>query len=240
MAMFAARSLKLPETFPISNLNRRLRTVPLFSVILPTFNREYCIEAAIRSVQAQTLRSWELLVVDDGSRDRTADVVRALAREDDRIRLFTQANRGPAVARNTAIHRARAEYLAFIDSDDSYSPHHLAYRYRALKLDPLIDFLHGGMEIAGSPWVPDRDKPGALINLEESGIPVTGTFVVRTEAALKLGGFPDVRYSEDGLFLEAAIKSGMRVRRFAGRTYRYNRESIDSICTVLASKHTGR
>lgn len=97
---------------------------PRFSVVIPAFNREDCILAAIESVRAQEITDWEIIVVDDGSTDQTAARVEALT--DDRIRLIRQTNRGGSAARNTGIDAARGQFIAFLDSDDVWLPHHLS------------------------------------------------------------------------------------------------------------------
>jgi glycosyltransferase involved in cell wall biosynthesis len=96
--------------------------VPRVSIVLPTFNRADTIVRAIRSVQAQTLQDWELIVVDDGSSDATASIIADI---DPRMLLIRQANRGFTEARNAGIRAARGDYVAFLDSDDEFMPHHL-------------------------------------------------------------------------------------------------------------------
>lgn len=95
----------------------------LVSVITPTYNCAPFIAEAIRSVQAQTYTNWEMIIIDDSSTDNTADVVEPFLKEDPRIiynRLETNA--GAAVARNTALRRARGRWIAFLDSDDIWYP----------------------------------------------------------------------------------------------------------------------
>jgi glycosyltransferase involved in cell wall biosynthesis len=96
--------------------------VPKVSVILPTFNRADTIVRAIRSVQAQTLHDWELIVVDDGSTDGTAELIGGM---DPRLILIRQTNRGFTEARNAGIRAGKGRYFAFLDSDDEMLPHHL-------------------------------------------------------------------------------------------------------------------
>lgn len=93
--------------------------LPLVSVILPTYNRAYCIAPAIASVLRQTHSNLELIIVDDCSTDNTAEIVNAM--DDDRVRLIRhERNRGAAAARNTGIAAARAALIAFQDSDDEW------------------------------------------------------------------------------------------------------------------------
>ena len=96
---------------------------PLFSVILPTYNRSGALGRAIRSVQDQDWRDWELLVVDDGSTDDTSLVVESFG--DDRIRYIPVVHGGASAARNVGMQWARGKYLCFLDDDDVYLPHHL-------------------------------------------------------------------------------------------------------------------
>jgi glycosyltransferase involved in cell wall biosynthesis len=95
----------------------------LISVMMPAFNAERFIGQAIESVRAQTYPHWELVVVNDGSSDRTADIV--TGHTDARIQLVHQPNGGEAAARNTALKHVRGEFLAFLDADDLYLPQHL-------------------------------------------------------------------------------------------------------------------
>ncbi|HTS19764.1 MAG TPA: glycosyltransferase family A protein [Verrucomicrobiae bacterium] len=91
----------------------------LVSVIIPTYNRAGTIERTINSVLAQSWGSMEILVVDDGSTDHTADVLSGFG---DRIRVIRQSNRGPSGARNAGIRAARGEVISFLDSDDEWLP----------------------------------------------------------------------------------------------------------------------
>lgn len=98
---------------------------PLVSVIVPAYNAESCIGQALDSALSQTYDQIEVLVVDDGSRDRTADVARAFAERDPRVRVFRQENAGVAMARNLAIEHARGVYVAPLDADDRWHPEKL-------------------------------------------------------------------------------------------------------------------
>lgn len=99
---------------------------PLVSVIIPAYNAEVFITQTLRSVLAQTYSPFEVLVVDDGSRDRTPEIVRDLAHQDERIRLVQQANAGVAAARNRGIQEARGVLIAPIDADDLWTPDAMA------------------------------------------------------------------------------------------------------------------
>ena len=95
-----------------------------FSVVIPLYNKEHYIEATIRSVLNQTCRDFEVLVVDDGSRDNSLALARKF--ESDRVRIIPQENQGVSVARNTGIRNARGEFICFLDADDEWRPDYLA------------------------------------------------------------------------------------------------------------------
>lgn len=97
--------------------------MPFFTVILPTFNRATRTQQAIASVIDQTFPDWELIVVDDGSTDNTAAVVRAF--NDPRILYVFQTNSERSAARNKGLSLSKGEYVCFLDSDDRYTPEHL-------------------------------------------------------------------------------------------------------------------
>lgn len=103
----------------------------LVSVMMPAYNAAAYIEQAIRSVLAQTYPDWEMLVVNDGSTDGTADVARQFT--DPRIRLFDKENGGESTARNMALDHARGEFIAFLDADDAFEPTHLDVTVAFLK-----------------------------------------------------------------------------------------------------------
>lgn len=103
------------------------------SIVTPAYNAERFIAETIKSVQAQTCRDWEMLVADDCSEDRTRDVVRELAAEDERVKLITlERNSGPAMARQAAVNVARGRFVAFLDSDDLWLQE---------KLERQLDFM---------------------------------------------------------------------------------------------------
>lgn len=103
-----------------NNLNQ-----PLVSVIIPAFNAEIFIARTLESVLSQTYQNTEVLVVDDGSTDTTAEIVKSFAHKDSRVSLFHQSNAGVAAARNLAIEKSKGEYIAPIDADDIWYPQNL-------------------------------------------------------------------------------------------------------------------
>jgi len=96
------------------------------SIVLPTYNRAYCLGETLRSIQSQTYTNWEVHVIDDGSTDGTAGVVHELQKDDARIKYRYQRNGGVCSARNTGLRIAQGEWIAFLDSDDAWLPWKLA------------------------------------------------------------------------------------------------------------------
>lgn len=105
----------------------------LVSIITPSFNSEIFIADTIRSVQNQTYQNWEMIIVDDCSTDSTVSIIKSFAAADERVLFFQlDKNSGAGIARETALSKARGEYIAFLDADDLWKP---------LKLEKQLQFL---------------------------------------------------------------------------------------------------
>jgi glycosyltransferase involved in cell wall biosynthesis len=113
---------------------------PLLSVVIPAYNVAPYIRAAVESALAQTLRSLEVIVVDDGSTDDTSAVLDAIERDwnDPRLRVIRQENGGPSVARNTGISDARGVFIGFLDPDDIWAPEKAALQIALMQQDETI------------------------------------------------------------------------------------------------------
>ena len=92
--------------------------IPEISIIMPVYNSETFLYLAVESVKRQTMKEWELLLIDDGSSDASGRLCDAYAKEDARIRVFHQENQGITKTRNRGIKEARGEFITFIDNDD--------------------------------------------------------------------------------------------------------------------------
>jgi len=109
---------------------------PLVSVIVPAYNAERFIEFTLRSVIAQTYVNWEAIVADDGSLDKTAEIVKKIAAQDNRVKYVYQKNAGQSAARNLALQSARGELVAFLDADDIFLPTKLERQVNYLLNNP--------------------------------------------------------------------------------------------------------
>ncbi|MFN4865403.1 MAG: glycosyltransferase [Cyanobium sp.] len=140
-AMQASRDPRLSRALPGDGRKQTQTGVTtLVSVVMPTWNREHTIGHAIRSVVSQTHRHWELLICDDGSTDNTEAVVAAFG--DARIRYFKLPKANGAVARNNGMRNASGELIAFLDSDNIWSPDYLTTVVGAMAADPELDMVY--------------------------------------------------------------------------------------------------
>ena len=98
---------------------------PFFSVVIPAYNRADILPETIVSIQNQSFDSWEVIVVDDGSKDNTAEVIKDLAARDQRIKYVYQDNAERSAARNNGAKNSTGKYLFFLDSDDGFEPNHM-------------------------------------------------------------------------------------------------------------------
>jgi len=114
--------------------------MPRFTVIIPTYNRVEILDSAIQSVLSQSFQDYEILIVDDGSTDDTADAVRQYG---EKIRYIYQENQGPGAARNKGISVATGEYVVFLDSDDLWFPWSLSIFSSVIDDYPSPSFISG-------------------------------------------------------------------------------------------------
>lgn len=114
--------------------------MPKVSIVIPVYNTESYIGEAIESIRRQTLKEIEIIVVDDGSADRSLSIVQSLSDEDPRIQVYTQANSGVSAARNKGLQYVKGEFLYFLDSDDLLEADALETCYRKCTEEKL-DFV---------------------------------------------------------------------------------------------------
>lgn len=108
-----------------NHINELATDIPLFSIIVPVFNSENYLHKCIDSLLAQTYADFELLLIDDGSTDRSGEICDEYAEKDLRIKVFHTSNKGVSTARNLGLSLARGKYINFVDSDDWVKPDYL-------------------------------------------------------------------------------------------------------------------
>lgn len=193
------------------------------SVVIPLYNHARYISNAVQSVLAQGPLLRELIVIDDGSRDESAEVMAKLASQDSRIRFLRQENRGAHATINRGLELSSGEFVAILNSDDAYIEDRFATLVRALDLDPGSDiaassiaFMDGdGLDIESS-WFDQalarfkklRNLPAALI--DANFLMTTSNFLMRRRVLDEVGYFLPLRYAHD---LEYALRlSNKRMR----------------------------
>jgi glycosyltransferase involved in cell wall biosynthesis len=206
---------------------RTIKIEPFFSVIIPTFNRKAILTRALDSLIAQTVQNWEAIIIDDGSTDETLEYISDYLNEDNRIQYQPQKNTGAALAKNVGIKRAKGKFITFLDSDDAYTPNHLAVRFAILQEFPDIQFLYGGAQIIGNQFVPNRFDVSENIHLDDCVI--GGTFFIERQLLLSLNGFNDIRIGEDADLYERLMLLNVKSKEVKDPTYLYYRDRIDSV-----------
>jgi glycosyltransferase involved in cell wall biosynthesis len=197
------------------------------SFVVPAHNAERTLEETVRSALVQTRPDIEVVVVDDGSRDCTAEVARALAAHDPRVRIFGQENAGPAVARNHGARQAAAPYLCFLDADDLVPPNKIEVQARILDRRPDVGVVYGGADMftdvaPGVREVFPMSTCGRVLalGLRSGGLAFPShSALVRRSAFEAVGGFRNVFVVEDTDFwtrlavaeVEFEYESGTRV-----------------------------
>ncbi len=175
---------------------------PLISVIIPAYNGEKYLAEAIESIHRQNYSPLEIIIVDDGSTDKTAQITKNLKGN---VKYNYQTNKGPAAARNKGLALARGEVIAFLDVDDLWPLDKLQNQVPRILDDPKLDVVLGRIKVLILPGVAEQDShgPDTQINVH------LGCAIFRKSVFDKVGNFDEtLRYSEDhDWFLRAREQS---------------------------------
>jgi glycosyltransferase involved in cell wall biosynthesis len=191
--------------------------LPLVSIILTTFNRAYIVDKAIESVLKQTYKNFELLVIDDGSYDKTRKVISAFG---SKLSYYYKANGGQASALNFGIEKAQGDFIAFIDSDDQYKNNHIE-----LLMEPVLyenyklvigsfDLKYEGPE----PMVLDYFNNNHTILLSETEA-FLGGMLIQKDILHKAGGFQGTLVDID--LLSRLKKLNYTYKKISEKSYDY-------------------
>ncbi len=193
-------------------------SAPLVSVVIPAHNAERFLGEAIESVLAQTYSPVETIVVDDGSTDATVTI----AERCDGVKLLRRENRGAAAARNAGVAASRGEILAFLDADDAFLPHKLAFQTSELCARDSACCVLASQELVveegaelpfGAPGTEDFALPPELLE-EEFPYIYTMSMVLTRALFEELGGFDErLSYTEDVDFLFRLMEAGIEISR---------------------------
>lgn len=211
---------------------------PLLSVIMPVFNSRPYVAQAVQSVLAQSFRDFEFIIIDDGSTDGTADVLRHWAARDNRIQLIQQRNMGVCAASNRGLELARGEFYARMDHDDIALPHRLERQLAFLQQHPECVATGGQVLMIDSDGFPIRIPPVPLTH-DQIEAAFTHhwsmfhpTLMARMAAMRDVGGYSlEFNAIEDlDLFIKLAEKG--RLANLPEVVLQY-RQHIQSICYTL-------
>lgn len=186
-----------------------LTSNPLISIITPLYNAKEYIEKGIDSVIGQTYTNWELLLIDDGSTDGSAEICDNAAAKDSRIKVFHKPNGGVSSARNMGLDNARGDYIAWVDSDDFFAPNALERMLGAIQANNVpvaicnyINFTPGGkQEVRYTFLSEDRVFPRETVVGAVLGVAITPVvWTTLWESSLWEGiRFPEGKIFEDVL-----------------------------------------
>jgi glycosyltransferase involved in cell wall biosynthesis len=232
---------------------------PQVSVITPFLNAEAFLHESIASVQHQTLGDWELLLIDDGSSDKSSAIATAAAAGDSRIRLLrrsSELSKGAAAARNIGVQNALGEYIAFLDADDIYEDEALNTYLTAIKGLPVaVAMVYGSTRW----WSPDRpisdwtehmkgqagrthSPPSLLIRilLQMADVPCTCGVLIRRRAIETVGGFDErfQLYEDQTLWVKLLLQFPAHVLNYCGARYRQHNASTSARAITEGRYHS--
>ena len=208
--------------------------MPCVSVIIPCYNHRDTVAAALESALDQSFKDREIIVINDGSPDDTATVLRPYH---DRVRYFEQANAGQAAARNRGIELAQGEFIAFLDDDDTWPADKLAWQVQAMRQRPEVVLVYGedvrvdegGVVLPPTPRKGYK-RPGGWVHgefLEGCWIASPGQTLIRRSAIEKVGGFDRSIWGSDDweLYLRLARVGQFHYENRPALNYRVHRGS---------------
>lgn len=205
------------------------------SVILSVYNRETLVIKAIKSVLNQTYKNFEIIIIDDGSTDNTANNIIPFLKKFENITFCRQKNKGNPLALNTGIKLSIGKYITFLDSDDEFEKEHLDKRINFFRKNPKVDLIYTTAKIIGEEkdyFVPDVRNKNKLIHLNNCVI--GATLFGKNEVFRVLNGFKN-KYSHDYDFVKRAEKK-YRINKLDLPTYIYYRNRENSVINSFKNK----
>lgn len=209
---------------------------PLISIITPAYKAERFIGETLASVRAQSFPDWEIVIVEDGSHDGTEDLVKAFAATVSQPVIFSrhEKNQGLPATRNTAIARARGEWIALLDSDDLWTTDHLEKAVARLR-ETGADLVHSAVLMfdsdSGRELEVRAPSPAAVADFPRSLFLSTyiiqpSSVVMRRALCQQVGGFnPECRYLEDKELWLRLVRAGARIERVSTTTCHYRQHA---------------
>ena len=178
------------------------------TVIIPVYNGAQYLTEAIESVIAQTYAADEVIIIDDGSTDGSADIVKRFSPT---VHYHWQPNGGAGAARNRGVSLAHGAFLAFLDADDLWLRDKLARQVAALESDRSLDMVFGQVQQFYSPELDEATRRGIRIPVETSAGAIPSAMLVKREAFLRVGPFrTDVQLGEFIDWHSRAMEGGLK------------------------------
>jgi glycosyltransferase involved in cell wall biosynthesis len=209
---------------------------PTVSVLMAVYNGQRYLRDAVNSVIAQTFKDFEFIIIDDGSTDRSPELLASYAKAEPRIRLITRPNKGLTKSLNEGLHLARGEFIARMDADDISLPERFERQVMYLRDHPEVALVGSRVEFIDPDGFPINLKPGMTLTHEEidsallrKGWPLVHPAVMmRRDAVLAVGGYGEqyLTNQDHDLFLRLAERYRLANLSDVLLQYRQHFESI--------------
>lgn len=212
---------------------------------MPVYNGERFLNQAINSVLNQSYDNWELLIINDGSTDRSEDIIRSYI--DKRIRYFCQANQGVSAARNYGLQKMKGAFICFLDADDIYPKESLKSRIEIFQKDTLIDFVDGKVKVKDQ----DMQKTTRTYQPSYSGDPVSQllklnencffgpSWMIKKKTNRTYHFEQDLKYLEDMVFYLSICFQGESRYTYTDQSILYYRKGHVSALSNLKGLESG-
>lgn len=204
------------------------------SVLISVFNRKAKILRAINSVLKQSFKSYEIIIIDDGSTDGVENILFPILKKYNFIKYLRHSNQNTAFSLNSGIQLAEGKYITFLDSDDEYEKEHLELRAKYFLKNPDVDLIHSTCKFIGKEedlYVPDARNPHKLIHLKKC---IIGATFFGLKKVFGFKGFIN-EYGYDYEFY-IRVSQKFNVKKVDLPTYIYHRDSKDSVLTKMKEK----
>ena len=203
------------------------------SIILATINSQNYLARSVGSVLNQTFKDYELILVDDGSTDKTFEVLFPFLKNHSNFKYIRHSNRKHPLSLNAGITNSSGEFITFLDADDEYETDHIELRMEFMRQNRDIDLINSPALLLGNDdddfLIPDASNLNNLIHINDCII--GGTLFGKREVFIKSGGFKNI-YSHDSEFFKR-VKAEYKVHYFEHPTYIYHRDNPESVTSIL-------
>lgn len=218
---------------------------PIVSIVLPVYNAEEYIARTIESIQKQSVEEWELLLINDGSIDKSLEIINRYASTDCRLKIYDQTNSGPSSARNVGIFNASSRYITFIDADDQAEPFYLKSLLDTAEKESDAELVCGGyyeQSIYNKAGLPLHDfekyRPRQILSKDEfeenlfnglTGVLWAKLFVTKIIHKHSIILPLKLKFSEDLVFVAEYVKYISKIAICYEHIYLYNRLGEDGL-----------